>query len=135
MPTWENWVLFALYASPSLKRPVLIFDQTIQTLQVKISCSYLQTTRWRCAEAVQGASGHGYYDTLHVWSEYAKALQRYSLTSSLTSSSSNSFMRYSKTVWLINLNFMFFCRHDLKMSWFDFRENCKVWEESYVICF
>ncbi len=37
------------------------------------------TTRWRCAETLQVASGHSYYNTHQIWSQYAEALWRYSL--------------------------------------------------------
>ena len=43
--------------------------------------SYLLTTRWHSAETLQVVSGHACYNTHQVWSQYAKSLWSYSLTS------------------------------------------------------
>ena len=60
--------------------------------------SYLRTSRWRCAETLHGTSGHACDDMYQVWSEYDKALRRYSLTSVFASTTYNSFVSFSKTV-------------------------------------
>lgn len=84
---------------------------------------YLLTTRWCCAKTVQISSGHVCCNTHQVWSEYIKALQRYSLTPTVPCSSSNLFTLFKKDFWLISRNSLTFCQHDLKMIWFDFLEN------------
>lgn len=85
--------------------------------------SYLRTSRWRCAETLHVASGHACDDMYQVWSEYDKALRRYSIMSIFASATWNSFACFSKTIWEIDLNSITFCQHGLKMIWFNFREN------------
>ncbi len=58
--------------------------------------SYHLTTRWRCSETEQVTSDLMCYNTHQVWSQYAKPLWRYSLTSIFACFSSNLFMRYSR---------------------------------------
>lgn len=80
-----------------------------------IQRTFLLSTSWRCAETLQISSGHGCHNTHQVWSEYVKALRRYSLMSTVTCSLSNLFTNYLRTIWLINLIFITFHLHDLKM--------------------
>ncbi|MGL4481848.1 MAG: hypothetical protein ACRCTW_04925, partial [Lactococcus garvieae] len=45
----------------------------------QLNTFYLRPNRWRCAETLHVASGHACDDMYHIWCEYDKALQRYSL--------------------------------------------------------
>lgn len=113
--TWDNSVLFDSVLSCDF------WPNHSENITNNSNFAYLLTTRWRCAKTMQVASGHGCHNTHQDWFEYLKALQRYSVTSTLSCFSSNSFTRYSRTIWLINLNSIT-CQHGLKMIWFDFCE-------------
>ncbi len=52
------------------------------------------------AETTHVPSGHAFYNTYQVWSEYAKAVRRYSLMSIFTRTSS-SLTCFMKTVWYV----------------------------------
>ena len=62
----------------------MIFGQTYLKLQAKITIFlYIQTSRWRCAKTQHVGSGLAWDDMYELWSEYDKALQRYSHESKL----------------------------------------------------
>ncbi len=58
----------------------MIFGQIVQNI-LKVKFVYLLTSRRRSTKSTHVPSSHDWYNTYQVWSESAKALQRYSLMS------------------------------------------------------